>query len=92
MTGKTEEDKQGSSTFTRRYPATQGQPLGGEFCTRAWHCIGGWGVSQPGNRFVSCVRCEAVCARETMMFLSLGLATVNSAPWACPWPALGFGV
>ena len=42
--------------------------------------IGGWGVRQPGNRFVSCVRCEAVCARETMMFLSLGLATVNSAP------------
>ena len=29
--------------------------------------------------FRSCVRCEAVCARETMRFLlSLGFATVNS--------------
>ena len=37
-------------------------------------------MRQPGNRFVSCVRCEAVCTRETMLFPSLGLAAVNSAP------------
>ena len=30
--------------------------------------------------FRSCVRCEAVCERETMMFPSLGFATANSAP------------
>ena len=30
--------------------------------------------------FRSCVRCEAVCERETMMFLSLGFETVNSPP------------
>ena len=60
-------------------------------------------MRQPGNRFVSCVRCEAVCTRETMLFLSLGLATVNSAPAlglglgralgrgrAFPWRFLGF--
>ena len=37
-------------------------------------------MRQPGNRFVSCVRCEAVCTRETMLFPSLGLAAVNSGP------------
>jgi hypothetical protein len=30
--------------------------------------------------FRSCVRCEAVCVRETMLFLSLGFAIVNSGP------------
>ena len=46
-------------------------------------------MRQPGNRFVSCVRCEAVCTRETMLLLSLGLATVNSAPG--PGLGLAFG-
>ena len=44
--------------------------------------IGGWGVLS--NReivsFRSCVRCEAVCAREAMLFLSLGFPTANSPP------------
>ena len=32
--------------------------------------------------FCSCVRCEAACADEAMMFLSLGFPTTNSGPWA----------
>ena len=32
--------------------------------------------------FRSCVRCEAACAGEAMMFLSLGFPTANSGPWA----------
>ena len=48
-------------------------------------------MRQPGNRFVSCVRCEAVCTRETMLFPSLGLAAVNSAP-ACVRAVPFFGV
>ena len=34
------------------------------------------------------MRCEAVCERETMMFLSLGFETVNSPPWTGPGLAL----
>ena len=50
-------------------------------------------MGQPGNRFVSCVRCEAVCTRETMLFPSLGLAAVNSAPArACVRAVPFFGV